>query len=323
MLAGTAILLYLVSGFVSFVIGGRLPRQCQLFSPRCCCSSARHRQRLKYVPHISFAVCLYRTPSLRVRCSRSPPLSVFLSRSLSLALLLQRGQCNCKIELFMAIVRQSIEIEIKCCCQRAAAASASASTVVVGFFCCCLWHVRTAIFQFFFPSPLPSVCRIYLFLFILTFWLGLACVRLELWFKVSVSGSIWQAIDCRNVPVCCLTHSILSLSLLHTVLLHLACCASHKPSQICRHFAWLLPLFGNGTICIWKCCMFNSCNILISCRGCCHCRCHSRCDSIRFALLFSIFFDFFVFHCEIYMFFQFLFYLNSLRRLEGSNRIYV
>lgn len=216
MLAGTAILLYLVSGFVSFVIGGRLPRQCQLFSPRCCCSSAQHRPRLKYVPRRSFAVCLYRTPSLRVRCSRSPPLSVFLflSRSLSLALLQQRGQCNCKIELFMAIVRQSIEIEIKCCCQRAAAASASASasTVVVGFFCCCLWHVRTAIFQFFFPSPLPSVCRIYLFLFILTFWLGLACVRLELWFKVSVSGSIWQAIDCRNVPVCCLTHSVLSLS---------------------------------------------------------------------------------------------------------------
>lgn len=84
-----------------------------------------------------------------------------------------------------------------------------------------------------------------------------------------------------------LTLFSLSLSLLYTVLLHLACCASHKPSQICRHFAWLLPLFGNGTICIWKCCMFNSCNILISC---CLCRCQSRCDSIRFALLFFPFY---------------------------------
>lgn len=167
MLAGTAILLYLVSGFVSFVIGGRLPRQCQLFSPRCCCSSAQHRPRLKYVPRRSFAVCLYRTPSLRVRCSRSPPLTVFLSRSLSLALLLQRGQCNCKIELFMAIVRQSIEIEIKCCCQRAAAVAAAASALLLllAFFAAAFDMCAQLFFSFSSPPLyLLFVASIYFFL---------------------------------------------------------------------------------------------------------------------------------------------------------------
>lgn len=142
-------------------------------------SAAQHRQRLKYVPRRSFAVCLYRTPSLRVRCSRSPPLSVFLflSRSLSLALLLQRGQCNCKIELFMAIVRQSIEIEIKCCCQRAAAvaAAASASTVVVGFFLLLPLTCAHSYFSVFLPLPF-AFCWSHLFIsFYLNVlaWLGL------------------------------------------------------------------------------------------------------------------------------------------------------
>lgn len=74
----------------------------------------------------------------------------------------------------MAIVRQSIEIEIKCCCQRAASASvaapvsASVSAVVVGFLLPPLTCAHSYFSVFF--SPL---CRIYLFLFILTFWLGL------------------------------------------------------------------------------------------------------------------------------------------------------
>lgn len=72
----------------------------------------------------------------------------------------------------MAIVRQSIEIEIKCCCQRAAVASASAAAstlvVVVGFLLPPLTCAHSYFLVFF--SPL---CCIYLFLFILTFWLGL------------------------------------------------------------------------------------------------------------------------------------------------------
>lgn len=156
------------------------------------------------------------------------------------------------------------------------------------YFCCCCWFFAAAFdmcAQLFFSFFLSSL----LYLFI-SFYLNVLAWLVFAW-NCDLKYLYLDRIGRRSNVAMCLSLSLLSLSLVPTVLLHLACCAVASRVRFVAYFAWLLPLFGNGTICIWKCCMFNSFNILISCR--CRCHCHSRCNSIRFGWGFAILFGLF------------------------------